>query len=630
MYRSLFQINGKRGFAPKSFLSEYKVLKHDLSYEVPVYKYNDKANKVQPEKLEPSENENSESHALLKDGLSRDDNETPGKSADKSTIEESHVINADSVLSSYEVIDGTTVYLENPPSVQPSFVYNVAHATALPNEQASVVSNSEIDKKSSDKNTFTDSKESQPGTSDVSSKLEGIQSIDTQKQIGSDVLQENPETISNSTLDTEDSALNGNSKSEKELLKNVEHAKELDSIDNVENAKDNEKEKVSEPVESDGIFASITKTFKILSSSKETVTVTTDSTTTQSDDTAVPESTVDSNLQSEEHVSEDIGVKDAVTEKILPSTETKLESSIDQSVIDKEKIETQQEIVDESKNESAIISDEKIKEVSTIILENITSPSDVPLSNNFVRENTDTPTKELPTAPSISAEDSSASAKADVDSHAENIQVQETSKAENVTEDVRTDGAISSDEKDSAKTEPSNLQETVTTEIPATKSSDDIETKLPESGETYLENTKKETNDQADKTVIAENLKTTESLETTENITTESPLKSHSVENITIAEETSIHSTADIQLNEESIVHSSVNKNENLVNDTSSDNVPIESNEFSNNVLGPEQSVDSSQESMISEQKMTLNKEKRDLLSIKNDLEHQDSKLLIN
>lgn len=624
--RSLFQINGKRGFAPKTFLKEYKVLKQDLSHEVPVYNYNNKAKKVEPKKLESTKEENSKSHTSLKDKLSQNDNETPSlQSIDKSTIEDPRAINADSTSPLYEVIDGTTVYFENDPSVQPSFVSEVAHATALPNEQVTVAPNSEINQERllSDTNTFINSKES--GMGDTSNN-EGIQlSIDTQKEISSDI--ENPEAIISSTGDTVNGDILASDENNvpKELLENVEHMKELNNSTE-ENAKDKEKEKVTEYVESDGIFASIKKTFNILSNLEETVT--TESTTTQnSDDTAAPKIAVDNNPQSEEQVSENIGVKDPVTEEILPPIEIKLESNVDQSFIDKEKIETQEEIIHES-IENAEVSDEKMKEASTIILENTASFSDVPSSNNFVLENADKPAKELPTVSSNLADDNSAPVKADAD----NIQVQKASETEKVMEDMRTD-AITSDKQNS--TILSNLQESVANSI---QSSDDIEQKLSENNKT-LENIKdhKETIGQNDKIVIAEISEIIDSPpETTEHIAIESVSESHSVtENIAITEET-LNSAADIQFNEEFIVHSNVNKNDNLVNDTSSDNVPIESNEFSNspksNVLGPEQSVDSSQESVISEQTMTLSEilKKRDLLTIKENFKHRDSKLLIN
>jgi len=600
---------------------------------VPVYKYNGKANTIQPEKLESTEKKSSESQTLLKDKLSQNDNpETPLlKSKDESTIEESHGIDTDSISPSYEVIDGTTVYFESNPSVQPSFVSEVAHATALPNEQTSVAPDSEIAHEglSSDKNTFINNKKIQSDTNDA--KLEKIKlSVDTQKQTNFDSSLENPEAIIRSTLDTvnknDTSTLDGDDKFEQESFKNIEHVEKSDS-NAEENVEDNKKEKITEHVESDGIFASITKTFKILSNLEETVT--TESTTTQTnDDTTVPEAVVSSdNLQLEEQVSENIEVQD-VTEKILP-TQIKLKSSTDQSFTGKEKIEMQQENIE---NIAKISEDfEKIKEASTIILENITSPSDVPLSNNLVQENVDKSAKELPT-PLILTEDSSASAKADIDSQIKNIEIQETNEIEKVTENMRTD-AITSDEEKS--TILSNLQETVAT----TQSSNDIEQKLSESNEAYLGNIKKDTDykeiiDQIDKSVIAETINL--SSETAENIAIESFPESHSVdENITITEEKLTHSGADIQFNKESIVYSNINKNDDLVNDTSSDKVPIDSNEFSNNVksnvLEAEQSIDSSQESIISEQTMILDEvlKKRDLSSIGN-LEHEDSKLLIN
>jgi len=295
----------------------------------------------------------------------------------------------------------------------------------------------------------------------------------------------------------------------------------------------------------------------------------------------------------------------------------------------------QQEVIQENIENIAKISEEfeKIKEASTIILENATSSSDVPLSNNFVYENVDKSAKELP-APLILTEDSFASAKADVDSQIKNVQIQETNEIEKVMENIRTD-AITSDEKKS--TILSNLQKTIAT----TQSSNDIEQKLSESNEAYLGNIKKDTDykeiiDQVDKSVIAETINLPS--ETAENIAIESIPESHSVnENIAITEEKLTHSDVDIQFNKESIVYSNINKNDDLVthNDTSSDKVPIDSNEFSNNVkssvLGAEQSIDSSQESTISEQTIILDEvlKKRDLSNIRN-LEHEDSKSLIN
>lgn len=590
---------------------------------MPVYKFNDKANKVQPEKLESTEEESDELYTLLEDKLSGDDKTPSLKSVDESTVKESHEINADSISLSYEMIDGTTVYFESSPSVQPSLVSEVVQATALPNVRTLVSPDSETVREglSSNKNTFINNKEL-PSKNDASSELEGIK-LDTQKQTSSDVPLENPEIIISSTLDTvskdDISALDKSSKSEEELLKNIEHTEKSDNVE------DNEKEKVTE---SEGIFASITKTLKILSNSVETVV--TESMTTQSgDDTTAPEAAIESDLQLEDQVPKNTGVEDAVTEQILSPTQIKLDSSIDQSIIDKEKVETQQQIIHESV-ESAEISDEKIKKASTIILES-TSTSDVPSSNNFVNEDADKPAKELSTASLILANDNSANA--DVTSHIENIQIQETNEANKVMENTKTDSAITSYKKES--TVLSNLQETVATKI-ATQNSN--EQKLSESDEAHLENAKKdadhkETINQADKIVIAEISETT-SLPS-ESIATESFPESQSVnENIAITEKALNHS-ANIQFNKESIVHSNVNKNDDLVNDTSANNVPIESNEFLNDVkssvLGPEQSIDSSQKSMISEQTMTTDEflKKQVLLSTEN-LEHKDSKLFIN
>ncbi|XP_018359614.1 PREDICTED: transport and Golgi organization protein 1 [Trachymyrmex cornetzi] len=623
------EINGERGFAPKAFLNEYKVLKRDLLYEVPIYKFNGEV-KVQPEKLESTEKESSESHTLSKDELSQDNNETPSlKSIDEGIIKESHAINADSVSPSYEVIDGTTVYFESNPSVQPSSVSEVAHTTALPNEQASMTPDSEIEELSSAKNTFINNKELEPGTNDASSELEGIK-LDIHKDTSLDFSIENSEAIIGSTLDTANkngiSVLDGSSKSEKESFKKVEHTEKLDDSAK-ENVEDNKKEKVTEHVKSDSIFASITKTFNILSNSE---TVTTDSTITRSSDDTTPE-TIENSLQLQEQVSENIGV-DPVTENILQS-QIKLESNIDQNFIDKEKVEALQEVIHESTTESITesikVSDEKVDETSTIILENIIS-SDVPSPDNVVHENADKPAKELPTTPPILANESSVS-KLDVDNHVKNIEKPKTNDAKKVTENIRTNDAIISGEKES--TILSNLQETVTTNI-TTQSSDDIEQKLLESNEAYLENIKKnvdneETIGQADKNIIAEISETISlSSEIAENITTKSFSESYSVdENIAITDEALNRSAENIQFNKESIVHNNVNKNDNLVNDISSDNVPMESNEISKSSdLGPKQSTDSSQESIISEQTMILNKilKKQDLPSIEN-LEHKDN-----
>ncbi|KAL6257027.1 hypothetical protein P5V15_011962 [Pogonomyrmex californicus] len=607
------EINGKRGFAPKSFLKEYKVLKRDLLYEVPVYKYNGKINKLQSEKLESTKQEKDELDTWLEDESSKDDNKIDLKSIDESPSEKSHAINVDSISPSYEVIDGTTVYLDSNPSVQPSFVSEATHATALPNE-VSMTSDSEINiEKLSDKNTSIDN-ELQPSTSDLTDKLEKIKlSVDTQKQTSSNILLEKSEAIiSSNSEDT--SKLNGNSKSE-DKLENIE---KLDSSME-EKVEDEKKEKVIEHVESDGIFASLTKTFKILSNSEETIM--TESTITQSDDTTVSEA-VDSNLQLEKQASEKIEVKDNIIENVLPSIQINLESHINPNLVDIEKVEMQEEVVHENV-ESVKNADEEEKEVSIILSENAISSSDVPSSNNFVHENADKPAKELPTSLPVSTDDSSASAKVDIESHVENIQIQDTSKIEKVTENINTDNIVASYKDES--TVSSNHQETATTQTITISSSDYIEQRLSESDET-VENTKKD--DYKETIAQTEILSPNKILETvdllsvkeTENVTTESSHESHfDDEKIAITKEAlnqpqqifNSNSAADIQFNKESIVHSNVNKNNYLVNDTSSDNVPKKINEYSNSVkssnLGSEQSIDSSQKSTISEQTMSLN-----------------------
>ncbi|KAL0116743.1 hypothetical protein PUN28_009987 [Cardiocondyla obscurior] len=615
------EINGKRGFAPKSFLKETTILKRDLLHEVPVYKFDGKANKVQPKTLQSTEEESSKGH-LLKDKLS-DDNGTPLlKSIDESITEEPHTINADSVSQLYEVIDGTTVYVESDPSVQPSSVTEASRATALPNEQTSVTSDSE--KLSFDKNINN-------------KELNGLDTDNSNKEPEFNV--ENLELITTSILDTADkdkiSTLDKNEFKE-ELATNIEQAKELESSvgENVqddnggdeeeeeeeeEEDEEEEEEEITKNVENDGIFASITKMF----SSEETVTV--GSTTIQDNGiTSTPETVVDSKLYLDEQNAE---VKDDVTKKIISPTETKIESSIDQNFIDKKEVESQQEIIHADKSAKTL--NGKIEEAPIIILENTTSPSDVP-SNNFVHENADKPAKELSIEPLILINDKFSSKT--IDSRSENIEIQKSSEAEKIAEDVTINDKYSDKEN---STILSNSQEPIDKKITTSESGNNVEQKLSESNETNLENTSKdskETDDQVDKTVIPKDSKLYPKFidlppETIESIPTKSVSENQSVdENV----EKSLNQEAiNIQINNESITHSNVN-NDYLINDTSSDNVPIESNEFSNNVkssvLGVKQSVDSSQESMNSEQSI-LNDvlKKPDLSTIEENLEHQDT-----
>ncbi|CAL1683647.1 unnamed protein product [Lasius platythorax] len=608
------EINGKRGFAPMKFLNEYKILQHKLQYEVPVHKFNGEVNKAQPEKLESTTEKIHKTHPLLKNKLPHNDNGASPrsvKSIDESIVQESQVINVAGV-SPYEVIDGTTVYSENEPSIQPSFVSEIAHATALLNEQASIDSidskiNPDYKEPSSDKNTFIN-KELQTDINDASSKLEDTVSKDD-------------------TL-----ILDGSSKSEDESSKNLEHKEKLDNKVEADssaekNIEDNKKEGV-ESVESEGIFASLTKTFNILSSSQDTAA--TEDTIQNDNDMFVPKA--ENDLQFKQ-VSE-VEVKDTVTEKHVPIIQTKLDSNIDPS-LNKEKIEIQQEIIHEN-IENAKILDEKTKieeEAFVISLENATSSSDVPLSNNFVHEDAAKTAKELPTTSSIVVDDSSTtSAKTDINSLVKNIQIQETSKEEKVTENIK--DVVVSFGKESIISP--DLKETAATKSASIQSSSDIEQKLPESDKTHSENTKedvnhKETIVQVTDNKVSETINLSSIMETTvkENTTEEPFPESHTVgENIVIIDEALNRSTENISFTEKFIVHNNVNKNDNLVNDASSDNVPIEANQFSNGVtpgiLGSEQTLDSSQKE-ISNQITNVNEvlQNQDLSNDEEDLEHK-------
>ncbi|XP_072743500.1 uncharacterized protein Tango1 isoform X2 [Anoplolepis gracilipes] len=602
------EINGKRGFAPKSFLNEYKILQRNLQYEVPVYKFTGEVRKVEPKKLESTTDEIHKTHPLLKNKLPHNDNEASprsGNSIDESIVQESQVINVDSITSPYEVIDGTTFYSDNEPSIQPSFVSEVAHATTLLNEQKDSI-HSKINsdhKELSDKNIFINNKklEIQPDANDAGSKLEEIKLfLDNHKEANVEILLESSEALINSTLDTvnkEDTLiLDGSIKSEDEASKNLERKEKLENKVEVhnnvgENIEDDKKEE--ENVESEGIFASLTKTFNILSSSRD---ITTTESTTIQNDNDIFVATAENNLQ----ISENFEVKNTVVEEHVPTIQIELDSNIDPSLINKEKIEIQQEIIHDSIDNVKVLNEEiKTEEVPVIPLENATSPSDVPLSNNFVHEDA---AKELPTIPSTVVDDSSISAKIDI-SLVENIQIQETSKEEKVTENIK--DIVKSFRKESIF----DLKETAATKSTSTQSSSNIEQKLSGNDKTYSENTEdvsyKETFVQViDNKII--HLSPIMETTITENITKEPFSESHTVrENIVIIDEALNHNTADIPLTEKFIVHSSVNKNDNSVKDASSDNVPIEPNEFSNNVtpeiLDPEQSLDFNQKEITNQ-----------------------------
>ncbi|XP_012218801.1 transport and Golgi organization protein 1 isoform X1 [Linepithema humile] len=630
------EINGKRGFVPRSFLKEYKILRGDLSYEVPVPKYTGEVKKVQTNKFESAEEAHKTQSLLttlpLKRKLSHDDEALPlDKIVDKN-VQESEVVNENSILSSYEVIDGTTVYFENKPSVQPSFVSEVAHATALPRKQTSDTDSEADAGSSSDENIFINSNELQSDTDTDSNKLEGIELlVETHENNTSEILLESSETIINSNLDAvnknDNLALDRSSEFE-DKSENLKHEKAIDASE--ENIEDDKEEEISENTETEGIFASLTKTFKMLSNSEEAES--TESITTPSSiDIPAPETTTESSTVLQE-VSEDVRVKNTVIEEeTIPTTEIE-NTNIDASVTSKEKLEIQQEVM-QNDIESTKISDEKMKteqEASAILSENATSSSDVPLSNNFVHVNADNSVKESPVASSI--DDSSDSAKTETNSHV-NIQVEETSKEEEVTENVSIENVITSEES----TESFDSQETSTEST--IQSSNGIHQILSGNIKMHPENVKKDvghTDTTAQKIgetdEIAENSNLSPVKEIAKDVTKESfPYKIYNFGgNIAIANETLDHNAADTQLAEKLIVHNNVNKNDNLTNDASFDNVPIEPNQFSNDVKpsisDSEQSAGSSQKSMISERITTFNEipQNRNLLNIEEDLEHKN------
>lgn len=612
---------------------------------MPVYKYNGEINKIQPKKLESITEEIQKKHPLLKNKLAHKDNDASSrsvKSIDEIIVQESQVINVDSITPPYEVIDGTTFYSDSEPSIQPNFVSEVAHATASLNEQDSIDSkiNPDHEEPLFDKNTFINNKESQADANDAS-KVEGIKlPLDIHEQTNTEILLESSKALINSTLDEvskdDTPKLDENSKFEDESSKKLEHKEKLDNnkveTDNSaeENIEDNKKEEIIENVESEGIFASLTNTFKILSSSQDIAA--TESTTIQNDDDILV-SKIENDLQLKQ-ISEDVEVKDTVAEKHVPTIQIESDLTID--LINKEKIEIQQEIIHENIESAKVLDETKIEEeTSNISLENATSPSDVPLSNNFVYEDAvPKPAKELPTIPSTVADDSSISAK--TDSLVENIEIQETNKEEKVTENVK--DIVESLEKESII---SDLKETVNTKSVSIQSSSDIEQKLPENDKMHSENTKEDISHKETFVQVTTNNNISETINLSpvmktaieENITKESFLKNIVGENIVgeIIDEALNHSATDISFTEKFIVHSNINKNGNSVNDANSDNVLIEPNEFSNGassgIVSPETSLDSPQKEILNQVNFNEVLQNQDLLNIEEDLEHKKDQM---
>ncbi|XP_011139068.1 transport and Golgi organization protein 1 isoform X1 [Harpegnathos saltator] len=662
------EIKGKRGFAPKTFLNEYKVLQRILLHEVPVYKFTDetkdkvltkaeKVHKIHPllkdklprdinETLSPSaksldksvQEKNVESkrlesteeiHSSVEDNLSYSDNSEAlsAQSLDK-TVAEFEAINVDSISPSYEVIDGTTFYFESKPSVQQKST-EAMHATVLPNEQVSLPpTNLKTDSDNNDDKTVSmNKKEKQHDITDAKSQPEEIKlSVDISEEINTKTLLGNSEVIS-PVVDTvgEDDTLSHDvsGKSKDQLSKDLERSSEGKLMDNsAEKIAEYKKEELTETIEDEGIFASFARKFNILSDSLETATTEGTTTSPNANDVSTSEVIIESKT---------------IVEENIPATEASLD--VDSGITSKRDIEIQQKVIDESIRGTRI-SDEKVKleeETIAVRLED-TASRDVPLSNNFVREDAYKSAEKLSIASSVLADNSPTFNEADVNSHAENVKMQETSEEEKVIENIETEEVIAS--LGEGSTVSPEVQET-TVSITA-QSNDDIEQTSPESAKASLEVTKKDVHGDTvaqvgEVTAVNETSETSNLPSTVENSVEirKDIIKEASLDNSTVGKSTVIiddilnRDAADVQLNAKSIVHSNVNKNDHLVYDASSGNVPVESDEFSNgiesSVVGPKQSADSSQKNMISEKKWTPDEYlgNRNLASNK-DFEHKN------
>ncbi|XP_054004129.1 LOW QUALITY PROTEIN: transport and Golgi organization protein 1 [Hylaeus anthracinus] len=121
------EINGKRGYAPKSFLKEHKILHKDLRFKVPITQLpnnNNKSDKILQPKVD-----NVKLNSVKDDTNSVKDNPNI-----KNTEELPHnVINA---TPSYEIIDGTTLHLDgNESPIQPTVKTETIQATVVPNKK---------------------------------------------------------------------------------------------------------------------------------------------------------------------------------------------------------------------------------------------------------------------------------------------------------------------------------------------------------------------------------------------------------------------------------------------------------------------------------------------------------------
>lgn len=582
---------------------------------------------VESKKLESTVEEIDKVHSSIKDNLSHDNDETSlllAQSVDK-TVPEIEALNVDSVLPSYEVIDGTAFYFEDK-SVEQNFATEAMHATALPNERAlPSVTDSKTDSDNDDDGTMLfNGEEIHHNANDFNNKLEGL-SVDTPEKTSTETQLENSEAMIGQTVDTlrkPDSSSHDTSSTHEpsKNLGNKDRSVDSTGITEEGTVLLEKEEQPIENIENEGIFASFARKFNILSEKTSLETATTESTTTDPNN---------DDLSSTQ-------VVDKVVEESVPTVET-LSSSIDSSITSKDDTEIQWEIIDESNRTTKYSSEEVKSEEETVAVRlEDAAPHDVPLSSNFVHEDAYKPTQDSSKAPSVLANNSSAFNGADISSNTEDVQARKAGKEEEklVEKSIETEGAIASLEEG-----PAASSEITTTRSTGVRSNDDVEQTSHQESDTraLYENAKKyirqETIVQVGDAPAASNLPFSVE-DAPESITRETLPDRPVVEEGTVIVHDSLdRDAADIQLDAKSIVHSNVNKNDNLVYGASSGNVPIESNEFSDDVkssiVGPEQFTDSSRKGMISEEKWAFDEYLRNqnLVSVKEDFEHKNGGL---
>ncbi|XP_076665607.1 LOW QUALITY PROTEIN: transport and golgi organization 1 [Andrena cerasifolii] len=126
------EINGKRGYAPKKFLKEYRILHKNLTYEVPTNRLPHN-NNVSDTELQPKK-DNDKAEFVAKDTKASN---AQTNNFNLESTEELPVVS--DVTPPYEIIDGTTFHLgHNEPTVQPASVTEVVQTTAVPNKQDAV------------------------------------------------------------------------------------------------------------------------------------------------------------------------------------------------------------------------------------------------------------------------------------------------------------------------------------------------------------------------------------------------------------------------------------------------------------------------------------------------------------